>query len=315
MADALGISRNAVRKHVRSLVEAGYPIQALPRRGYRLNARTDRLDADALHARGMQAGLELGPIHYAPQLASTNTVARELALSGAPHGSLVVTDHQTAGRGRCGRPWVSPAGAGLTVSLLLRPALPMDSLPLIGLLAAVAAVEAVQTVTGAEARIKWPNDLLLKGRKIAGLLLEAASEPDALEYVIVGMGLNVNATREQLPARPLFPASSLRLETGRCWERAPLLIHWMLAFQQHWPELVSGNAHRLREAWSRYSATNAQRIRIQVTANTVVEGRDCGIDSDGALRVQDAQGKMHRMLSGDLSLVDVDATARTPSGN
>lgn len=325
IADSIGLSRNAVHKQVRRLIAQGYDIEAVPRRGYRLRTTPDRLDADTISAcllKKRQAhpsqschGPEKGQlmsaqsqtkasiasrICYEPRMDSTNARARRLALTGAPHGLLVVSDCQTSGRGRRGRPWFSPAGTGIYASLLLRPELPLESVPLIGLLAAAAAAEAVRESTGTETVIKWPNDLLLNGRKIAGILLEAASEPDALEYLVVGLGINVNTKANQLPERPLFPASSLYQETGRLWRRAPILAGWLIAFERLWPRPGPEPFAPLLQAWARLSATAGREIRIRMTPSREITGIEQGIDPDGALRVRTEDGNTQRVLSGDL---------------
>jgi len=164
---------------------------------------------------------------YHPSTGSTQEDARALAGAGAPHGTIVVTDHQTAGRGRQDRSWSSPPGCGIYCSLLLRPERPLSDAPLLGIAAAIAAVQAIQSCTRSSPRIKWPNDILLHERKIAGILTETDVQPDGNYALFLGWGLNVNTPPAALPHRPLFPASSLQIETGRRIPRAPLLAAWL----------------------------------------------------------------------------------------
>ena len=191
IAAALGITRAAVWKRIRSLRAEGWQIESGGKRGYRL------VEEDSLRPEFWQKQLHtkvLGKANvvWAPEMDSTNTQAKILAVSGAPSGSLCLCEAQTAGRGRLGRTWVSRPGVGLWQSLLIRPALAPAQAPLITFVTAIAMAEAVEETTGLSIGIKWPNDLVCGGRKIAGILLEAAADPDRVEWVVAGIGLNVH---------------------------------------------------------------------------------------------------------------------------
>ena len=169
-------------------------------------------------------------MHHFETLDSTNDLAKELAAQGAPEGTVVVAETQTGGRGRLGREWNSPPGVGLYVSLVLRPMLPPMELPQITLTTAVAVVRAVRRVTGVAPGIKWPNDLLLNGKKLGGILTEMETESDRIRHVVVGLGLNVN--NPAFPPELAATATSLALATGRAFSRVQLLQAWLEEFEE-----------------------------------------------------------------------------------
>ncbi len=238
---------------------------------------------------------------YLQTTASTNTDARALAVAGAPHGSLVVAETQTAGRGRHDRPWLSPPGQGIYATLLLRPSgLPAAQSPLLTLLAAVAAVEAItRTVPGLVPSIKWPNDILIGGRKVAGILAEMDDGMAAAPCILLGIGINVNTPLDRLPERPIYPATSLALEAGHAVSRAALLAAWLQRVE-HWLErLESGQHEALLARWTECACMTGRRV--SVTRQTgVVQGIASGIDTDGALLLRTDDNHTLRILSGDL---------------
>ena len=208
----MGLSRAAVWKRVHRLKAQGYVIEGSPRRGYRLLAVPDKLLPEEV-LQGLKTRVFTGPVHHFETLDSTNDLAKELAVQGAPEGTVVVAEAQTGGRGRLGREWDSPPGVGLYVSLVLRPMLPPMELPQITLTTAVAVVRAVRRVAGVAPGIKWPNDLLLNGKKLGGILTEMETESDRIRHVVVGLGLNVN--NPGFPPELAATATSLTLTAGR----------------------------------------------------------------------------------------------------
>src|SRR5512136_760613 len=261
----LGLSRAAVWKHVNALRGQGYGIEAAPARGYRLVSIPDRLGA-----------LEIGPLlnthdlgqalHCCDEIPSTNDRARELADDGAVHGEVVVAESQTAGRGRRGRSWSSPAGRNLYLSVILRPSLPPQRAPELTLVASVAACEACRKA-GVEAGIKWPNDLLVGGRKVAGILTELSAEPDVVHWVVVGIGVNLNSAPEDLPAGLRDEATSLSTERGQPVPRA-LFAAALLSELEQWLD--------------RHAAEGFAPIRVAWRERSVTLGREVRVDADGA---------------------------------
>ena len=203
LAETLGVSRAAVHKAAAALTAQGYALEAAPRRGYRL-AGGDPFCAEAV-------GPYPAPIHIYDTLQSSNLTAKQLALGGAPHGTLVLTAHQKAGRGRLGRRFESPAGKGVYLSLILRPALSAADAQSVTISAAVAVARAVKALCGLELGIKWVNDLYYQGRKVCGILTEAGTDLESgqLEWLVVGIGLNLTATAEDFPPELTAKAGSL----------------------------------------------------------------------------------------------------------
>jgi BirA family biotin operon repressor/biotin-[acetyl-CoA-carboxylase] ligase len=299
VSDALGISRAAVSKHIAALRAAGCEIASASRKGYRLVSEPDRLvrEAVAPYLDTLVVGREW---HYEAQVSSTNALAREAALRGASEGAVFVADEQVGGRGRRGREWVSPPGCGIYVSVLLRPQLPPDALPLLTLMAAVAVVRAIADVGAGEARIKWPNDILLGGHKVCGILTEMVADAESLACVILGIGLNVNTPPELLPERPLFPAGSLASVAGRRLPRARLLARLLNALDEGYAELIEQGGRPMLAAWEARSDLVGRRVSV-ARVNDTVTGVAEGLDSSGALVIRTDSGERQLILSGDIS--------------
>lgn len=240
-----------------------------------------------------------GIYRYLKTTGSTNDDARALGMAGAPHGSLVVSETQTQGRGRHDRIWVSPPKFGIYATVLLRPGLPPEDTPLITIATAVAVAEAVRQTTGIEPTIKWPNDLLVNGRKVAGVLTEASTTADAVEFVLVGIGINVNTPVAALPVRPLYPASSLAIESGHPVSRASLLAA-CLGRLEFWMDLLrSSNRDALSARWMEFADMAGRAVTVSDMPGSV-NGTVTGIAADGALLLETGDGRLLRILSGDI---------------
>ena len=239
-------------------------------------------------------------IHYYPSIDSTNAVAKALAGQGAPEGTLVVTEEQIAGRGRRGRSWVSPAGANLLFSVLLRPPMEGDRVFVLTMVLALAGVKAVQKVAAVEAMIKWPNDLYVGPKKLAGVLTEFAVRGKQVDWVVPGMGINV-AWRPDAPEQGGVPATSLLEETGQRVSRNELLIELLTEFEGLYKEVVAGNMEGLYEEWNRNCLVLGKAV-VVATEKEKIEGKALRIDDCGALILEDAEGNERRILTGDVSL-------------
>jgi len=233
-------------------------------------------------------------------LGSTNDEALSLAAKGAPEGTLVAADRQTAGRGRLGRPWTSPPSVGLYASLLLRPPLGRGELTLLPLLAGVAVAEAIQQTADCEALLKWPNDVLIGGRKVAGILVEAEMSEDSRAVVVAGLGVNVSTAAGDLPPRVLYPATSLLIETGRRIDRETLLDVWRTRFAAAYRQWLSGDATPLLDRWKALHAMQGRTIMVAGADGVTVEGIGEGIDEQGALLLRTAAGTLTRVVAGDV---------------
>jgi BirA family biotin operon repressor/biotin-[acetyl-CoA-carboxylase] ligase len=296
LAARLGVSLGEVQKCLQSLRNRGYVIFGKPRRGYRLAATPDKLyPEEILHRLGSRRFR--GPVYYLEITASTNDLAKTLGAEGAPEGTLVVAEAQTAGRGRLGRNWLSPPGVGLYVSLLLRPPLPCRDLPPLTLTAAVAVVRALTRITGVTPGIKWPNDLLLSGKKIGGILTELKTDGDR-PYVVVGLGLNVN-TRE-FPPELEGRATSLARELKRPLPRVPLLKAWLEEFDNLYHEFLDQKVEGILKEWSQHSITLGAWVRIR-QGESYLEGRALEVAPNGALGVETAPGRVEWVICGEIS--------------
>ena len=224
LSQDLGISRAAVWSRVEELRSLGYEIEASPHMGYRLLSAPDLLHADDLHAALGKIKIIGRDIRVFEETTSTNDVIEKLARDNVPEGAVVFAESQTRGRGRLGRKWMSPARKGLWFSILLRPAMRPATVTQLTIAAATGLFRAIRAQTGITPEIKWPNDILIHGKKIAGILTELSAELDKVKYVILGLGIDVNITTAEFPAELRKLATSLRIETGRLQNRADLAI-------------------------------------------------------------------------------------------
>jgi BirA family biotin operon repressor/biotin-[acetyl-CoA-carboxylase] ligase len=295
----LNISRAAVSKHVRALRELGYVIATAPNRGYHFQSAPNLLLADEVQPLATSKTIGQTAYSHFTTIGSTNTEAKRLAEKGHPEGTLVVAEEQTAGKGRKGRDWISPKQTGIYATLILRPTLPIEDTPLLTLMTAVATCEAIIAATGITPTIKWPNDILVNGKKVAGILTEVSSEVDRVEFALIGFGLNVNTSKRELPKRALFPATSLSAETGNHHPRALLLACWLDRMEREYRQLQAGERTPLLEHWKSLTDIMGRRVVIDRVHDTV-QGTVFDIDSDGALRVKAPNGESLRVLSGDV---------------
>ncbi len=235
---------------------------------------------------------------YHSRVGSTNDVAKARAGAGAPEGLVVIADEQTAGRGRMRRQWWAPPAAALLSSLLFRPPSSLRQPHQLTMLCALSAADAVAGCTGLSVRLKWPNDLLVRGRKLAGLLAESAFKGDDLDYVVVGMGLNVNMDFVDAPEF-ITPPTSLRLALGHPVPRLGLLVTYLDGVAQRYAQLKTG--HSPCAEWADRLVTLGRVVRVRRKDGTL-EGMAEGVDPDGALVLRTADGVRHRLLAGDVSL-------------
>lgn len=239
-------------------------------------------------------------LHYYDLLESTNNHARSLALEGAPEGTLLVADQQTAGRGRMGRSWVSQPGANLLFSILLRPAVEPDQIFALTMVLAVSAAETLHKRTGAAAMIKWPNDVYVGGRKLAGILTEIGVKGIIVEHVVLGMGLNVHWIPEE-SGEIRSPATSLLLETASSHRRTDLLVWVLQEFERSYRRFLQGDTEPFYSRWNELSMILGRNVTIESGEETI-NGRAISIDRSGALILEDGNGRRRRIICGDVSL-------------
>lgn len=236
-------------------------------------------------------------IHLA-SVDSTNRYAKQLALEGAAHKTLVLADEQTQGRGRRGRGWVSPAGEGIFMSLILRPELPPERVPMLSLHTALAVCRAIRRVTGLEAGIKWPNDIVLGGRKVCGMLLEMDADARQVRSVVAGIGINVHQTR--FPEEIARTATSLDLACGRRLSRMELVRAFLAAFDEV-EELAKANDGLFMEAYRAASATLGRRVQV-ISLTETFTGTALDVTQSGSLIVLDGEGQRREVLAADVSV-------------
>lgn len=299
LAHRLGISRSTLVAHIEELRRLGYEIEASPHHGYRLRSAPDVLHADDLLSLVQGSRLVGRDIRVFQETTSTNDVADKLGRDGAGEGVVVFAETQTRGRGRLGRGWHSPAGKGLWFSVLLRPDLRPQSATQLTVAAATALVRAIREVTSVRPEIKWPNDLVVGGRKLAGVLTELSAELDHINHLILGIGVDVNLTAGDLPADLRKHTTSLRLVTGRVWRRADLAAAILRALDHDYGRICQGRFGELAEEWETGCTTLGRRVRIQV-GERMLAGRAEALDEDGALLLRTDHGHLERIIGGDV---------------
>jgi BirA family biotin operon repressor/biotin-[acetyl-CoA-carboxylase] ligase len=298
----LAVSRAAINKHVQQLKKMGYPIETSTKKGYALGDSPDLLLAEEIREGLDTRVFGAREIISLAEVNSTNLRAKELAAGGAPEGTVVIAERQTEGRGRKGRSWFSPAAGGIYMSFILRPTMPPSEAPGITLMTGVAATEALSSVTRLDARIKWPNDILVRGKKIAGILTEISTEMDRIDHVVVGLGLNVNIPQESLPEELQERATSVLIETGMHHARVRLIQAILKRFETHYRTLQDEGFEPIRKRWKELSDIIGRRISVDMIGK-VRRGRAVDIDTDGVLILEDDQGGLQRIASGDVTLL------------
>ena len=298
LSEGLGVSRTAVWKVIRQLEEEGYVFEAVRNKGYRLVTEPDLLTKAAISERLSTewAGQEVCSFD---EIDSTNNEAKRQAEIGAPHGLLVISEVQTAGRGRMGRPWSSPAGSGIWMSLLLRPSLAPIQASGLTLVMALAIREAIVTLTGAECRIKWPNDIVADGKKVCGILTEMSAEPDRINHVVIGVGINV--TDDSFPEEIRDRAISIWQICGQKIQRAELVAEILKTFERFYEQyLQSGDMSALQDAYNAALINCGQTVRV-LDPKGEYEAVARGIIPSGALIVE-KDGQTREIISGEVSV-------------
>lgn len=299
LCERLGVSRTAIWKVIESLREEGHEIEAVRNRGYRLMGTGDVFSEAALKSEldGTVFGKQLV---FLSQVDSTNTRAKQLAEAGAPDGTLVVAECQTAGKGRRGRGWDAPAGSGIWMSLLLRPEVAPDCASMLTLVAAMAVETGIRSETGLCCQIKWPNDIVYHGKKLCGILTEMSADMDSINHVVVGIGVNVNGA--QFPPELKEKATSLLLETGQAWNRASLAAEILRAFDGLYRQyLAHKNLSWMKTAYNERLAGIGGPVRVLSPAGDYT-AISRGITDTGELLAEREDHTIETVLSGEVSV-------------
>ena len=299
LATDLGISHSRVLRLVDKLRGEGVEILGEPFSGFRLTRLPDvlipELVLERLHTKSMGQKL-----HHLYEVDSTNAFAARLVSSdgSVSHGTTVVAERQTAGRGRRGRQWISGSGVGLYISIVLKPDISSNLAPLLTLGAALAAHDSIERTTELQIDIKWPNDLLVGRRKVCGILSEMHGELDQVRSMIVGVGINVN--HSEMPEEIREIGSSLRLESGRFHSRIKILVDFLAAFEKIYDRFVAKGPVSIIEPWTRLSSfAHGRRLKVHDGVRQI-EGTTDGLNALGALRIRQDEGGVEEVYSGDV---------------
>lgn len=300
MSKRLGITRAAVWKKIVALREKDYEIEGSTAKGYRL-LKTPEFSVEELRTliRG-EIGRE---IIFFESIGSTNTAALELAEKGAPHGTVVIADRQTKGKGRLGRTWVSPPKKNIYMSVILRPEIEPKDATLLTIMTAVSCAKGVMKSTGLKAEIKWPNDLMISNKKLGGILTEMKSDPDGIVFAVIGIGINVNSkTKKDFPPDIRGIATSIKEELGKIQSRT-FIIAEILKELEHWYNVLLNEGRKpLFDEWKRLSATLGRKVRVTAGDN-VFTGVAEDIDKGGMLILRLPSGMLKKISSGDLTMM------------
>jgi len=303
LAHRMTISRTAIWKHIRTLREEGYVIESSQKKGYLL-----RQSSDLLLAHEIQEGLNTSvfgkrDIQYFRHTDSTNNRAKLFASEGAPEGTLVVAEEQTRGRGRRGRTWFSPPGEGIYASIILRPSISPNEAPKLTLMASVAAAETLLSMTSLAINIKWPNDIIINGRKIAGILTEISTEMERIDYVVIGVGINVNTPRKSLPPDIEDTATSVLMETGNLFPRISLLRAYLEWLEIYYTTFMTRGFEPVMKRWKHLAGIIGRQISVDLI-DRVRTGEVIDVDKDGFLILREHDGTLERIISGDVTLIN-----------
>jgi len=233
---------------------------------------------------------------------STNTLATELAEKGSPHGTAVITNSQTKGRGKLGRNWFSLPKKNISISIILKPIISVEDITLLTIMAGVVSARALRNTTGLEVKLKWPNDIVVFGKKLGGILTETKIEYDRVNFAVVGIGINVNMVREDFPPDIQSFATSIKIELSRSYHRPPIIAEIFKETEQWYKVMVEGNRNTLLDEWRKLSSTLGRDVKI-TTAKTAFSGIAEDIDDKGMLILRLPSGNIKKISSGEVTVM------------
>ncbi len=299
LCEKFSVSRTAVWKIMKQLKEEGYEIEAVQNRGYRLLTVPDILSKSEIESR-LDGGWIGTRVYFAEEVDSTNTWGKRLAEEGAPHGTLIVADEQTQGRGRRGRSWKSPKGTNISMTLILRPDLEPSRASMLTIVMGLSVAQGLKELLELPIEIKWPNDAVLNGHKLCGILTEMSAQIDYINYVVVGTGINVNLP--EIPEDLKEIATSLLIETGHTVNRAEVIGAVMRAFARNYESFIeTGDLSGLRDAYNEILANRDRQVRV-LDPKDPYEGVALGINPRGELLVRKEDGSVSEVYAGEVSV-------------
>lgn len=306
ISEMLNVSRTAVWKHIKELKEEGYLIESSSKKGYKLLSIPDIINVWEIK-HNLNTHIIGKEILYFDVIDSTNNYAKKIASEGCAEGTVVIADSQTSGRGRLGRAWNSAQKAGIWMSVVLRPAIAPEDVQVITIAASVAVVSAIKRVAGIEAGIKWPNDIILDRKKVCGILTEMNSEMERVNFLILGIGINVKQDPEEFPEELRSKGTSLRAharEKGIALEefdRNRLIKALLSELERLYSKISCGRTAEIIDRWKKHSVTLGKEVRISAR-NYECSGIAVDITDDGKLVVNCADGVTREVLSGEISV-------------
>ncbi len=294
LASEHSVSRAAIWKHVQALRDEGYMIKSSTKEGYTIVGSPGVLAPAEIKA-GLKTRMMGKNIHYFKETESTNILARDMAGS-VEEGTVVIAESQTGGRGRMGRKWISPEG-GIWLSVILKPKMQPLHAPRITLLAGVAVAKTIRSY-GLPAKIKWPNDVLINGKKVCGILTEIGAEMDSIQYVVVGVGIDANVDTETFPEEFRDTSTSLKNELGYDINRVEFVQELLIELEALYLKFQNEGFTSIIEEWRMMSATIGEWVKI-TTQSRIMYGEAVGVDSDGALILETGEGRLEKIVAGN----------------
>lgn len=294
LAGEFSVSRTAIWKHIKALRDEGYMIDSSTNLGYSLAGTPDTLSPGEIKA-GIHTKIIGKEIKYFKETQSTNIIAREIAPS-VEEGTIVIAESQTAGRGRLGRKWISPEG-GIWLSIILKPKIEPLHAPRITLLAGVSVARAIRSL-GLTAKIKWPNDILINGKKVCGILTEIGAEADLIDYIVIGIGIDANVDIDSFPDEIRDNSTSLKKEMGKKINRVDFVRKLIEEFDSEYLKFQKEGFQPILEEWRNMSATIGEWVKISTQTRTIY-GEAVGVDNEGALILESSEGHLEKVVAGN----------------
>jgi len=299
MSDQLNISRSAIWKHMKELEKDGYEIEGKSRKGYRIISFPDKLSENTLQW-GLRTKWLGKTIVHREIIDSTQFLAHQLAREGAAHGTVIIADEQTKGKGRMNRAWHSAPGHGIWMSIILRPQLLPYLATQLTLLTATVLADVIAEHIELRPQIKWPNDILINGKKTVGILTEMQSEQDQIQYVVIGMGINVNQPTNELPNDISYKATSLNVESGKEWDIKEVIQYILQTFEKSYESYIENGFPEVKKKWESYGFKIGEMIDIKTMQNAW-RSEFLGIAEDGALLATDPDGNETKLYSAEIA--------------
>lgn len=304
ISNQIKVTRTTVWKHIGGLRKKGYVILSVPSKGYKLIEMPDILSVADIKKR-IKTNVIGKEILIFDEVKSTNDLTMEFAAKGSKEGLVVVAESQQHGKGRLGRQWVSPKGVNIYTSFLLRPEIPPVNAPVLTMMASLAAAEAIANTTGLETRIKWPNDILVNQKKISGILTEMNAEEEKINYVVIGIGINVNMKNEDFPENIRIPATSVMDSLGRKFDRSKLLCSLIESMDSNYEYLRKKGVMSVMSKWRPLCITLNKMIKV-TSAGGAITGVAEDVTKEGGLVIRIGEDSKKVIYSGDVTVMEYE---------